>query len=216
MFIYAYRHSRSFFCRLALWSLRKRRIYNYPQYTFGFAVIADIHRSLFPEVYGFSYIQSLESTISKIILPDWLCNDTKYVKFDFSRFSLLQSLEIGNDSFRFVKTFVIDGLHQLKSLKIGRDSFTQVKLANWENDSSAIAKNIKSSSKSFHLLNCEQLETLEIGECSFSDYSGGFEVRNLPELLSVTIGKVNSMSRNFYASSFVIRGETLLCSRAYD
>lgn len=178
--------------------------------------MADINHSLFPEVYGYSYIQSLESTISNIILPDWLCNDVKYVKFDFSRFSLLQSLEIGNDSFRFVKTFVIDGLHQLKNLKIGKNSFTQVKLANWENDSSAIAKSIKSSSKSFRLMNCEQLETVEIGECSFSDYSGGFELKNLPELLSITIGKVNSMSRNFYASSFVIRGEILLCNKGYD
>lgn len=133
----------------------------------------------------------------------------KYVKFDFSRFSLLKSLEIGNDSFRFVKTFTLDGLHQLKSLKIGKNSFTQVKLAHWENDSSAMAKAIKSSSKSFHLLNCEQLETVEIGECSFSDYTGGFELRNLPELLSITIGKVNSVSRNFYASPFVIQGETL-------
>lgn len=164
-------------------------------------------------MYSYSYIQSLESTISNIILPDWLCNDAKYVQFDFSRFSLLQSLEIGNDSFRFVKTFVIDGLHQLKNLKIGKNSFTQVKLANWENDSSTIAKSIKSSSKSFHLLNCEQLETVEIGECSFSDYSGGFELKNLPELLSITIGKVNSMSRNFYASSFVIRGETLFLNK---
>lgn len=160
-------------------------------------------------MYGYSYIQSLESTICNLILPDWLCNDMKYVKFDFSRFSLLKSLEIGNDSFRFVKTFTLDGLHQLKSLKIGKNSFTQVKLAHWENDSSAMAKAIKSSSKSFHLLNCEQLETVEIGECSFSDYTGGFELRNLPELLSITIGKVNSVSRNFYASSFVIQGETL-------
>ena len=179
-------------------------------------MVIDVSELIFPKVYSLDFVQSIESSATSITIPKLSCNDRHYTTFDFSRFTLLQSLEIGNDSFRFVKTFVIDGLHQLKNLKIGKNSFTQVKLANWENDSSAIAKSIKSSSKSFRLMNCEQLETVEIGECSFSDYSGGFELKNLPELLSITIGKVNSMSRNFYASSFVIRGEILLCNKGYD
>lgn len=133
----------------------------------------------------------------------------KYTHIDFSRFSVLKSLKIGSDSFRFVDSFTIDGLHELVSLKIGKNSFTQVKLSDWENNASAIAKSIKASDKSFSLLNCEHLETLEIGECSFSDFTGGFTLQNLPQLLTISIGNVSSVSRNFYASSFVIRGNEL-------
>ena len=37
-------------------------------------------------------------------------------------------------------------------------------------------------SKSFHILNCESLESIQIGEYSFSDYAGEFELKNLPQL----------------------------------
>ena len=85
----------------------------------------------------------------------------------------------------------MDGLNQLKSLKIGKNSFTQNKY---------------DESKSFHILNCESLESIEIGEWSFSDFAGQFELKNLPSLQSIQIGTIGSYSRNFYNSSFMIRG----------
>lgn len=105
-----------------------------------------------------------------------------------------------------MKLFKIDDLKKLQKIKIGKDSFTQVKLAEWEQNSSDIAKSVKSNMKSFHILNCEYLEMIEIGQCSFSDFSGVFELRNLPKLLSLVIGDANNTSRNFHASSFVVRG----------
>ena len=66
------------------------------------------------------------------------------------------------------------------------------------------ARNDKS--KSFHILNCESLESIQIGERSFSDFGGEFELKNLPQLQSIQIGTIGSKSCNFYHSSFVIRG----------
>ena len=107
----------------------------------------------------------------------------------------LESIEIGNECFGSVKTFQIDGLDRLKTIKIGINSFTQKRNSDG-ND----------SSKSFHILNCGSLESIQIGQYSFSDFAGDFELRNLPQLQSIQIGSIGSNSSNFYYSSFVIGG----------
>ena len=140
-------------------------------------------------------IQSLNSAITSIIIPNWSCNDYNYTIFDFSRFSIVESIEIGNGCFGPVKTFKIDGLNRLRTIKIGNNSFTQKKNSYGNN-----------SSKSFHILNCESLKSIEIGEYSFNDYAGDFELKNLPHLQSIQIGTIKSISCNFWCSSFVIRG----------
>ena len=93
-----------------------------------------------------------------------------------------------------MQTFKIDGLNRLKTIKIGNNSFTQKKNSRGNNES-----------KSFHILNCESLESIQIGEYSFSDYAGDFELKNLPQLQSIQIGTIGSDSWNFCYSSFVIR-----------
>ena len=154
----------------------------------------------FPEpVYHIDFIQSLDSFITSIIIPNWTCNDIDYTIFDFSRFTLVESIEIGNDCFGSVQTFKIDGLNRLKTIKIGNNSFTQHK-SSWVND----------KSKSFHILNCESLESIQIGEYSFSDFAGDFELKNLPQLQFIQIGTIGSKSGNFSGSSFVIRGFELI------
>ena len=159
----------------------------------------DVSELLFPKVYYFDFIQSIDSSITSIIIPNWTCNDIDYTIFDFSRFSIVESIEIGNDCFESVKTFNIDGLNRLKSLKIGNNSFTQQKNS-YGND----------KSKLFHILNCESLESIQIGEYSFSDFGGEFELKNLPQLQSIQIGDIGSQSCNFCYSSFVIRGIELI------
>ena len=86
----------------------------------------------------------------------------------------------------------------MKSLKIGKNSFTLEKVS-YGSD----------KSKSFHILNCESLESIKIGEYSFSDFAGDFELKNLPQLHSIEIGEVGILSFNFCYSSFVIRGSDL-------
>ena len=120
----------------------------------------------------------------KCILASW----------NVSWFLNLESIEIGNDCFESVKTFKIDGLNRLKTIKIGNNSFTQKK-----------NRDGNDASKSFHILNCESLESIQIGEYSFSDYAGEFELKNLPLLQSIQIGIFERYSYNFYWSSFVIR-----------
>ena len=123
------------------------------------------------------------------VLADW----------DVSWFLNLESIEIGNDCFESVETFQIDGLNRLKTIKIGKNSFTQKKNSYGDD-----------KSKSFHILNCESLESIEIGEYSFSDFAGEFELKNLPQLQSIQIGTIGSNSYNFYCSSFVTRGIELI------
>ena len=142
-----------------------------------------------------SDLESLESTTTSILIPKGSINDEDYIVFDFSRFTLLEELEIRDECFMYVDTFNIDGLNELKSLKMGMNSFTENK-----NDWGC------NPSRSFHILNCVELESIEIGRYSFSDYAGGFELKNLPKLSSIKIGEIGSDSYNFWYSSFVIKG----------
>ena len=107
----------------------------------------------------------------------------------------IESIIVGDDSFCCVDKFIIDGLNHLKSIKIGMKSFTKNKNGATNN-----------SSRSFSILNCIKLESIEIGRYSFSDYGGGFELKNLPKLSTIKIGEIENESRNFCYSSFVING----------
>ena len=130
-------------------------------------------------------------------MPDWLCNEVNYTTFDFSRFANLEHLEIGSESFGFVDTFILDGFNNMTTLKIGSYSFTESKYA----EDNRIYK-------SFHVKNCDSLESIEIADDSFSDYAGEFELVNLPSLQSINMGSEYGASYNFYHSSFVVRGIT--------
>ena len=118
------------------------------------------------------------------------------VDWDVSWLLNLESIEIGNNCFESVPIFKIEGLNRLKTLKIGNNSFVQ--------------KNGNDGSNIFHILNCESLESIQIGERSFSDYAGDFELKNLPQLQSIQIGTIGNWSHNFYNRSFVIRGIELI------
>ena len=118
-----------------------------------------------------------------------LTDNCVLVDWDVSWLLNLESIEIGNDCFRSVKTFKINGLNRLKTIKIGMNSFIR------NNDCM-----MRNESKSFHILNCESLESIEIGDRTFSVFAGGFELKNLPQLRSIQFGKYN-----FYWNSFVIR-----------
>ena len=116
--------------------------------------------------------------------------------FKVSNRALLKSIEIGAGCFEVASVFQIKGLSSLNSVKIGSNSFTGQR-NNFGND----------GSKSFHVLNCKNLQSIEIGEYSFSDFGGEFEIKNLPSLKSLVIGVMNKSSLNFYSvKSFLIEG----------
>ena len=142
-----------------------------------------------------SYIESLDSNITSISIPNYSMNIENYLIFNFSRFNMLEELIIGNNCFANVNEFMIDGLNKLKSLIIRMNSFTKKK-SSFGND----------PSRSFSILNCNELKSIEIGEYSFSDYAGRFELGNLPKLSIIKIGDFISTSNNFFYSSFVVKG----------
>ena len=154
----------------------------------------DVCSSFFPSVYEIDSITSINSTVTSISLDNWTCNSMAYDIFDFSVFTCLEELNIGNNSFAYVKLFKIGKLKRLRSLKIGVNSFTQRK-----NDCG------NDRSKSFHIVNCESLESIEIGKYSFSDFGGEFELKNLKRLNFLKIGSIGEVSYNFNYSSFVIQ-----------
>ena len=118
-------------------------------------------------------------------------NDIKKIKLNYKPF--LKNIRIDNHCFSRVAEFHINGMKSLRTLSIGSNSFTEKK-NEYGSD----------NSKSFHILNCMKLES--IGEYSFSDYGGEFELKNLPLLQSINIGETRRESSNFYCSTFVIRG----------
>ena len=126
-------------------------------------------------------------------MPTYSCIDASLKTLNLTRFTKIESIEIENDCFVAVETFLIDGLNELKTINIGNDSFCQNHYG-------------KKQWKSFHILNCESLESIQIGEWSFSDFSGDFELKNLPQLQSIQIGKIGRGSGNFHYSSFVVQG----------
>lgn len=139
---------------------------------------------------------------SSVILGDNIKRNT----FDVSWYLNLESIEIGNNSFKSVQTFKIDGLEKLRRVKINRESFTKVVESDWNSVYNEVFEKANDLSKSFHILNCNSLESIEIGEHSFSDCAGQFELRNLPVLQSLKIGQIGQESFNFYYCSFELKG----------
>ena len=140
---------------------------------------------------------SMFPEMSDLLISSNCCNDLNTL--DLSNLECLRSIEIGSECFESVQTFKIDGLRRLKSLKIGDNSFTRHKKQKGNDQS-----------RSFHILNCESLISIDIGEYSFSDYSGEFELHNLISLESIQIGSIGNTSCNFYESSFVIQGINMM------
>ena len=94
----------------------------------------------------------------------------------------------------YTKTFMIRGLLELSSIVIGVNSFT-TKLNNNGDD----------PTRSFHISSCKELKSIEIGQYSFSDYGGEFEMKNLPSLQSITIGEVSLGTYNFCNAEFTLQ-----------
>ena len=150
------------------------------------------------EIYNRSELNDLDLNVTDLLICPKYSGGLN--EFNLNQFEWLQSLGICGECFCSEQTFQIDGLSRLKSLKIGKNSFIRSMY-------SFISDN---RSESFHILNCESLESIIIGERSFSDFAGEFELKNLPKLRSIEIGTIGSTSYNFYFSSFVIRSIELI------
>ena len=151
-----------------------------------------------------SEMNNLSVQVTNLTISSYCCNDV--ISLNLNRYRWLRSIEIGSNCFDSLETFRIDGLNRLRRLTIDRNSFTEQNESRWD------IRGANNKSKSFHILNCESLESIQIGRYSFSDFAGNFELKNLPQLQSIQIGDIGNYSRNFYYCSFVIGGNNVILS----
>ena len=116
------------------------------------------------------------STSTSLSVPTYACNHQNLTLFDLSAFKFIETIYIGDTSFRNVAKFVVDGLFKLRSLVIAHDSFSIV--------INRCESNMLHTCK---ISNCKVLKTINIGPTTFNDFSGGLELTNLPQLESLTL-----------------------------
>ena len=88
-------------------------------------------------------------------------------------FNQLKSITIGNECFKNVREFVLDGLASLESVKIGKWCF---RISDEERDDGV-----------YRITTCPNLRQLEIGNHSFEDFQS-FELSNLNSIQSIKFG----------------------------
>ena len=136
-----------------------------------------------------SELENLPLNATSLIMESNACNSNNLTIFNLTDYESIVLIDIGDDNLMYVNRFVIDELNHLNTLKIGMNSFGSY-------DEESI----------FQILNCNELESIEIGRYIFSDYGGLFELFNLPKLSTIKIGEIGRDSANFCFSSFVIKG----------
>ena len=112
--------------------------------------------------------------------------------FNITNNGKLKRIQIGNDCFGKVRVFYLDGLSELESVVIGVRSFT------YSGDYRSLEKR---SDGDYRIVNCPKLQSIQIGDYSFSDYNS-FELSNLASLQTVVIGEWCF----YYAPSFSLTG----------
>ena len=111
------------------------------------------------------------------------CEDYKSEVLDFSRFKELIVLKIKPKCFSYPSVVKIDGLPKLKSIEIGENCFSS-----------------NSANSQLLVTDCPALDSLNIGNHSFSDFKT-FSISNNPLLRSLTMG-----SFCFTEAEFALKG----------
>ena len=117
---------------------------------------------------------------------------------DFSTFTSLKMIEIGDECGMYVTSVKITGLSSLKSVRIGENSFTTEK-GSYSSERNAIGV--------FQLKDCPKVKSLEIGLFSFSSYKQCL-IANVGALESIEMGEwdnIDSYSYNFYYASLELK-----------
>lgn len=126
-----------------------------------------------------SPLANLNINSTALNIPSYNCNQQELSVFDLSYFKKLETVYVDSNAAKWAGTFYIGGLPRLRSIYIGFRSFTL-----YPNDQAI------NRTRTFLVENCVQLKTIEISPFSFTDYSGSFEIRNLPLLQSLVIGSM--------------------------
>ena len=124
----------------------------------------------------------ISEDMTELTVPENRCNDEDITVLDFSRFTGLRKMEIGDGCFENVRELKLVGLGELESVMIGKDSFL-------------------SSSGVFTVQRCDSLTELTIGHSSFDSYHE-IVLDGVPVLESVRVG-----DGCFVSSSLELKGE---------
>lgn len=108
--------------------------------------------------YGFNRVESL-------FLPQWLHK--------------LRRIVTGYHCFEQARLCEISGLSELETMEIGNENFFCYKERVWDD---------MSLDGCLRIVNCPKLQSIQVGEYSFSDYHS-LELRNLPSLQSIQMGE---------------------------
>lgn len=128
---------------------------------------------------------------SVINIPPNSCNDVDRF-IDINKFTHLEKLIVGKDSFKGALTFHIDQLNELKEIHIFNRAFD-----------TGCTNQIFGP---FVVSNCSQLESIILEPFSFTHYVKSFSLENLPSLKYLQIGQIGSYSASFRVLSCCIKG----------
>ena len=134
----------------------------------------------------------VDKHVSVIKVISWYCNEEGLKELDLSGLVNLRELKVGDGCFENVNEVKLIGLGELESVEIGKNSFTKYRDTwNFTLD----------PNRHFYLKNCPKLKSLDIGDCSFNDYTV-CKIENVDALEVIEIGRVGQCtSYNFkYAS----------------
>ena len=143
------------------------------------------HTATISSISQFYTIPSISTNITFANMVGYY--DNSFTVLNFTRFLFLKRIEIGDNCFRYVREFVIDGLKSLESVKIGIDCFR----IDWKERDDGICR----------ITNCPNLRQLEIGDDSFYDFKS-FELSNVNSLQSIKFG-----NRCFDYADLSLKGE---------
>ena len=124
----------------------------------------------------------ISEDMTELTVPGNRCNDEDITVLDFSRFTRLGMMKIGDDCFGNVRELKLIGLSELESVVIGKSSFL-------------------ASSGVFTLQRCDSLTELTIGHSSFGSYHE-IVLDGVPVLETVSVG-----DGCFTSSSLELKGE---------
>lgn len=143
---------------------------------------------------------SIPNSINRIIISSNSLNVNSFTTMDFSDYSSLKMIEIGDECGMYVTSVKITGLNSLKSVRIGENSFTT------EKGDHPYERN---AAGTFRLEGCPKVKSLEIGLFSFSSYKQCL-IANVGALESIEMGEWGSNASdgyNFYWASLELKSK---------
>lgn len=139
-------------------------------------------------------LKCLDSYVTELTIAEGNVNDIS--GWNISDITYLRVLRVQDRCLGGLDCFKISRMSNLESIVIGDNSFTKTRKRGGNN-----------SSRSFSVTSCEKLESISIGRFSFSDYAGGFVLKDCMSLKTLTVGTVGAPSCNFYGSNLFISSD---------